>query len=869
MDASERTRRDRAAAALVTLVVFGSVLAAGAVHPPVFLLVSALTIVGAFFVLGRSRTVTSGPVWVLLALAFWSAVQAVPLPAALLSVLAPHNAEVWAESLRPLRETGPTAASISLDPGASLLEAAKWATYAIVFALAERAGRAWGTAFGPLLVFGSAVIVAVVTLAHGLLGAERLFGVYQPRYAVPIWGVAPLLNPNNLSGYLNMGAICGVGLLLTRRRPGDVWAAAGPLPVTLGIALVVASSALAASRAGVIGLALGVLTLVVLASTVRRDRDDARDQLPDPGGLKRYIAPGAAVVAGLGLALLGASRANWQELENTSADKLSMISWTAPVIRDHPWLGIGRGAFETVFPAYRERAGHVVFTHPENFVAQWLVEWGVPVTCLAAAAFAWYFRPSRLGATRNRVALAACVGVGVALVQNLVDLALEVPGVTIAICALLGALGGSARKEPERLTSGSGHHAGATGRWLRKARQPMVAAGVAIPLCGLAVAQGRSTALKEREALHAEYDARAHWEKTDYDAFTGRLRAAMLRHPAEPYFPVLGALAAHKSGADAMPWIGAALERDPMNGRAHLVLAEILVRRGARRQALLHLRLAVEREPYLADRAGQLAVHWARSLDELLNSAPPATGGAVMLLVMARETRDAPVRAKLLDQAVAQDTSYVDARVLRADDLMRAIAERKPPCGPGAAGTCRSRLAAELDGIHRIDPRHCAVPILRGRSLESEDRGQEAVRTLAEGCAACSSPAACQQARVSLAARWGSDGELREAVRALIATACAKAPACAAAHRGVGDVYAGREDWSTAADHYQRAATNDPSADLYLTLAGAAARAGDATRASAALDKAKRLGRNDPAIAERIEKLRQDDQARGVMGGSP
>lgn len=857
----------RASAALLCVVAVGSVLPAGAVHPPVFLTVSAVAIIGLSIVLWTGRRAPTGaspPALILLGLALWSALQAFPLPIVFLARVAPRNADVWGRAVRPLGEPGPSWAPVSLDPGASLLEASKWATYAVVFLLAERVGRRWGSGFGVMLAFASAVIVALVTLVHGLVGAHRLFGVYTPQFASPVWGVAPLLNPNNLSGYLNLGALCGVGVLITRRAREE--SATRLVLVSLGLALVAAASALAASRGGTLALGIGVLVLAGLVQLLRHGygsrRLDARSGL---AALKQYLIPGVALAAGLLLAGVGARRATWDELENTSAEKLQMFAWTTPVIRDHPWLGIGRGAFETTFPAYRERPGHVVFAHPENFVVQWLAEWGVPATLIAAVLLAWTLRPSVLGATRNRVALAGCVGVGVVLVQNLVDLALEVPAITIALSALLGALRGGAY--PHRSRNARNGEAPAAGRIGRPATA-MLTAAAALGLWAVAVTAGRTNAAAAREQFHRVLEARASWDASAFAALKAELRRAMLQRPGEPYFPMVGALVAHAvPGEDPMPWIAAALERDPMNGRSHLLLARILAQRGAKRQALMELRLAVEREPSLADAAGKLAVRLGSSLEELADAAPSGPDGARTLLVIARELRDparAELRSRLLEAAIERDPSYADPRVLRAEELLDAAERRTKPCEGDALAQCRARIEGETRHLAALDPRSCVVPMLRARLLQLDGKPRDAIAVLAEGCVACQGASACQSARVALAARHGDTSALRDAIRAMVATACATRTGCADGHRTAGETYARRQDWVSAADHYARAAAEGPTAEAYLVLAEAAIKAGSLTQAENALRRAEKLAPTDPQVGKRIEKLRQDATVRGT-----
>src|SRR6266511_2814335 len=89
--------------ALIALVG-GSALAVGTVHLPVILCVSAVAIVSTSVVLFLDRTRLdrlASPALVLVGLSAWCVIQAIPLPLGFLSAIAPHNADVWARSLRP------------------------------------------------------------------------------------------------------------------------------------------------------------------------------------------------------------------------------------------------------------------------------------------------------------------------------------------------------------------------------------------------------------------------------------------------------------------------------------------------------------------------------------------------------------------------------------------------------------------------------------------------------------------------------------------------------------------------------------------------------------------------------------------------
>jgi tetratricopeptide (TPR) repeat protein len=856
---------------VLALIVCGSVLAVGAVHIPV-LLVLACAVFGWAF--AARRVVLSG--WngaalVAVLLALYTAFQAVPLPASLVSMIAPESGDIWARALRPLRESPPAWTPLSLDPGATCIEIVKWSIYAVVLAAAAGVARRHGVFGGVILIFGAAVLTALVTLAHGLVGAEALFGTYTPRYAVPRWGIAPLLNPNNLSGYLNLGAFSGFALLLARRAPIPQWL------VVLGLLLVIAVSILSASRGGVVALALGVLVLALVARRAHRDDPFEREAKRETSGLdqrseriarlrarKQRIVPLVlAAVGGLLLAMMGATRATWDELLQESTEKLEILNWSRALIAEHPWFGVGRGAFETAFPAYRKQWGHFVYTYPENLVVQWITEWGIPVAAAALIALVWVLRPSRLAAS-SPVARAVLVGIAVVLVQNLADLALEVPAVAIALCVLLGTLWGAARRsergQPERpqaRTITRYPRLRTVVRRMRKWAAP-AAALAAGSLAALWVFAARvETATYARERMHGVYSAVTFGERATFDTFASDLRAAMLRRPGEPYFPLLGALAARRTpNVDPMPWVAAALERDPGNGRAHLVLADVLARRGAVSQALLELRLALEREPNLAGPAARRAVGWTRDPTMLDRAIPKEKSGAIMAWGVARllqQPEERAARAELLERAIQSDRALTGPRITRADDLVKDLmAAERTRCFGAGEPQCRAMLDRELRTIERIDPAACDPLMMRARLAAGSGQPDEAERKLAGGCSSCRNAEMCNLTRLYIANKLEDAARLEQAIRAFLAVICATPAACARGEETVGDLVSVRLEWGRAAEHYQRAANLDPTAQRWLRLARAAMANSEPGRATIALERAQRIGGGDPQLAARI-----------------
>ncbi|WP_437277028.1 O-antigen ligase family protein [Sorangium sp. So ce375] len=827
---------------LLALIVAGSVLAIGAVHTPTLALVSLVTAIATALTLrasalgaDRQSYVRALPTLTLLGLTAYTLLQAVPMPLSWLERLSPASADVWSRALMPLGEAAPRYASISLDPGATLVEATKWLTYAGVFITAAFVGARLGARLGITLVFGSAFVAALTTIAHGLLGATQVFGLYQPRFSVAAWHVGPLLNPNNLAGYLNLGALAGLGLLLTSRPLLPSWVTG------IGLTTIVGVGVIASSRGGLLVLPLG-LALFALISRRRR----ARQQRPGSRGFSTaaWWLWLLAIGGGALLAALATTNRTLSELADDNLDKLALFYSTLPLLADHWLLGVGRGAFETVFPAYRQWPGNIVFTHAENFVIQWAAEWGIPVAAAALAALGVAFRPGKIALRGTTASIGAWVGCVVLLAQNLFDLGLEVPGVTIALAATLGSLWGEAHRRERPLRRAPSDEPGAEPRRAWQMAACATASGLA--MIALMCSFGWRDVDHDRRSLRAMTDAGAA-SGAGWPRLREELRAAMLRHPAEPYFPLLGAVAALQGRSmSPLPWLQRALERSHRNGRAHLLLAEVLASRGAREQALLSLRLAVEDDRDVTAAAAGLARQWSRGWDDLLRAVPEGRAGAEMLERMATgwsPQGDTELRLRCAEEAIARAPTRVAAHWAAGDTLLSMLEDPlSPRCG-GAEDAAARRAACE----RQIEEHAAAIQgsqessffavQLRARLLLLRKRPEEAEQVLAGRCERVDNRAACHRLRVQAAAQIPSSEHLSPAIRDLMSASCGAPAACAAAATWVGDLLAARKDLTSAVTYYARAAQDEPTEERLLKLADAASRAGAHVEAAHAIER--------------------------------
>lgn len=794
-----------------------SALGAGAVHLPVLFGYALLVLVSAALAFSVARdpseseqrmsAAATGATVCCLALAAVCLVQAIPLPASWLAALAPHNADVWARALRPFDAAAPSAASLSLAPGRGLVEALKFATYGLVFAVSAQLGRGPGGMRRIAgIAYGIALVVSLVTALHQLSGAEELYGAYRPLDA---YSIAPLLNPNNRAGFLNLGFFCGLGLLFrSGTRP------LGAL-IGIGLALIAAEILLCASVGGSASLLLGLIAVLLLP--LRRGQREGSFELSRPLQLGVVVAIALAAT----FMAFTARRSNLG-LDDRSTEKLELFARTWRLALDHPWFGIGRGAFASVFGTH-QGPGRFSYEHAENFVLQGAAEWGLPVMIAALAAMGWALVPIARHALRESpTRRAALVGCGVLLLHNLVDLGLEVPAVAASFASVFGGLASGSRRQRTGV-----------------APARLVGAGTALGAACLILAffWGSPSTARMRHTLHEELAAAG---GTPTAEFWAKLEGATLAYPAESYFPLLGSSAALAARQNPMPWINRALERGPDNAEAHVQLARILRARGATSQALGALRRAVVLDPLQIANVLRLGSDWQLPPRDLATIAPDGASGAALLVRLASKSEDERDRIELLEQAIERNPEQAEAHQALALVLVRDLergqrgvfcSERREECLTRALE--HSRLGDR--------PHNAQTGMLQARLLEQQGSFKEAEALLARTCDEFAADLGCRDALV-VRALANDSPELDRFVKALVAVGCGNRERCAQIHRTLGGRFAKAGQWHVALGHYRHAVREAPSHEAWQALASAAERTGQESLAAEARRNMARLG---------------------------
>jgi tetratricopeptide (TPR) repeat protein len=819
----------------LALVTCFSALALGGAHVWVVLFATAaVATCGALALADGSLRRVPAPAAVMAFLGLFTLAQSIPLPAAWLRFTSPAAAEAWERSLLPFGIHA-RFGSISLDPGASCIETAKWLAYAVAFSLAASFARRRGAAFGIAVVFGTSLLLALATLGHGLVGATTVFGLYEPQLGPASNHIGPILNPNCLAGYLVLGTLCGFGLLISDKVPLRRWLWGAATAVVMGVAV------LSGSRGGFAALVLGASAFTAITLRARRRRHQLRY-------LKWYDWVGAAsVLAGAAaFAFLGAQD-NWFELTHGDLSKLRMTGWVLPLLRDYPAFGVGRGAFESVFPLYKPTADNIIYANPENIFAQWLSEWGVLAGVLGVAGLSWTLRPSRLGFGRRSLVSGALIGVAALVFQNLVDFSLELFAPMLAVTVILGSCWGqqsAARTQREERTGWS-----------------MALVASTLLAVGLAATRGRWPVSLERPKLQAEL-ARLDVKGPPAAEFWKHLRGAMERHPAEPYFPRLGALLALKLGnVEPLPWIERALERGPVDSRTHWILARVLQRRGYLQQAMLEARLAVEYDANLAAVVGTTVAGWPVELPDIEKAAPQGTAGSQLAYSAAsvlNPNTELARREALFRLGIRRDPGFVPAHRALANELLHAFSEAR--CSADLRPKCQTEILAQATILDQLEPGSADGSLVRAELYRLTDQAAEADKMLSGRCPTLAQEerSRCWQALLSVALAPPASRQLAlRAAAQLVRTACALEKDCEQALLYAGEAMRQLGDWPEALDYFQSAVRIEPAVQSLLSVADAATALGRTALADHALQLAEGHARANVALLQQIRRKRE------------
>lgn len=840
--------------ALVALL-FAAPMLVGGVHAVTawVLSVSAVLLLAAMVTHTQARGRRLEIPWMgglLLALTVGTALQLLPLPAALLRLLAPQTHDLYAFVLA---DAGPAVREVwrcvSLDRAATALEVCKLAGLsALVVALANTHRRSSSREQLTLWVAVAGGAVALVALLGLALGTQDYLGLYSPRGGWdPLVAHGPFVNPNHLAGLMGMCAMAAFGLAGSAQQPRGRGVFAGCLG---GVCL--AALVLSGSRGAVVAAVATTPLLLLMVLRARRGQGAGRLAL---GALLVIVVASGFAFGRMGTAL----RAAGDPAALREDRKLRAFAGVLTHVRANPLVGTGRGAFARAHTRYKTLPDNVRFTHAENEALQAVADWGLPLGLLAVGGGLLFvvallrrreLSPLQAGQTCGLVFLG---------LHNMVDFNIETLGVAVPAAVVLGMLA----SPPRRRAVGHGRGKG-SGRGSRRRRRPdpgglRRARSWALPGgLGLAALAGLPllTAGSPDAALAALRDHVASPE-LDAGAFAQDLDLALDRAPAEYLTPLLAARALAPRGAPrpaveparVLRWINRAMYLNPTAPGPHLLAARLLWATGHRRQALGEYRLAGRRGAPPMPLARELMAAGV-GVEPLLRTLP-ATGPALRALATelmgTRRWREA-------DRVLAQLQELPTWRPLAVRQRTRIALDHGTP----------EQALAHARTLCALRPGEGEPFWLLGRALQRSGDDEQAFVAWERATTAAPRLDRAWSARLAGLARRGAWLEVAELLpsfephsrhspRARVSYLVWKAR-LEARH--------GQVDRAT--ENYREALRSDPGAVRpAMELAGLLERHGDRVGAAAALQMA--LDRGGPAsLGERIERLRAGGTGTGT-----
>ena len=704
-----------ATGALLIALVFIAPLAIGTVHEWTRTLVFALAAVLLALTLSErwlahKRVPITTPFLALVVAVVATALQLVPLPAAVLRLLSPQADEVFTTTLG---DYGVHA--LSLDPAGTWGELAKLSAYAAFFlsavVYASRSGRRRQLV---LAVAGAATLVALIGFAQAAVNSPKLLFVYEPisRGVNEVLVRGTFVNGNHFGALMCIGAPCALAIGL---REPEWRAPAFAATIILNIAAV-----LSLSRAAMIATPLA--QLITFGFERWQLRQGTRDG--STGRAFRAVLAVAVIGAIVVTAAVAASRVKPAinrtaaiELEDPFGDPRSKFyTWSssAKMAMDYRWTGAGRGAYEQAFTQVYDRGGMVRFPWVENGYLQALTDWGVPVALLLLVLAVWSLLIALRRLDPDPLAAGALGAILALAVHEGADFAVELPGVALPALAILATLFSRRGSDPEpgrRMVA-------TTPVWLLAPAIVLVVAFVAL-----------RTPRAEAAALELRRDLRD--AKQPLAELLPRAEKVRAQHPADFYLHLIVAerLARERNPA-AMVWLNDALYLNPSHPGPHLMAGELLSAGGHRQQALLEYRAAVALHPGPRLVWDRVAARWPE-MDALLAATPQDDPRLLAQLgrwlVAHKRNADAELvyaKALVLDPhevAVLQEMTRLalarhDAKAARAHAKVLVLLDDSPPTRLLLARTSLAEgdlasVAKQLDDVADRSPRTFEVEL--------------------------------------------------------------------------------------------------------------------------------------------------------------
>src|SRR5215467_3451152 len=286
--------------------------------------------------------------------------------------------------LLPLREIAPSVTNIpivntlSLDPNSTRLVLVQLGSLFIYFAATlvfVDTPHRLRVLVRTIMVFG--FLLAIFGLTQSFTSPTKVYWLRELNQSTAF---GPFINRHHFAGYMELTIALPLGLLFAGAVDKEKRIIYLFIAGLMGVALV-----MTASRGGIISLVAEIVFLVIVTAIWRRPSE--RRRLRRKGRLKRVagrIAMTGALLFSLflGVVLLGGEFSITRFIDTVNTDdpttgRAHFWSVTLDIIKAHPYIGTGLGAFGVIYTKYDTRNGLYRLEQAHNDYLQVLSDAGI------------------------------------------------------------------------------------------------------------------------------------------------------------------------------------------------------------------------------------------------------------------------------------------------------------------------------------------------------------------------------------------------------------------------------------------------------------------------------------------------------------
>ena len=323
----------------------------------------------------------------------------------------------------------PAVKSLSLDPYATTLILADIVTLFIYFAATL---VFTDTPHRLRLLVRTITIFGFLLAIFGLTQSFTTSKVFWVRELAQSTAFGPFINRHHFAGYMELTMALPLGMLFSGSLEKDKRFAYIFAAVLMGVALVMTNS-----RGGVISLVAEILFLLVVSGFRKRKKHEVEEKSHRVklAALRAAMALGLIVALFAGVVLLGGEQAlsrfaGTVNSEDPTTGRAHFWNVTLDIIKAHPIVGTGLGAFPTVYTRYDSRNGAFRLEQVHNDYLQILSDGGIIGAALGLFFVVMLFRygfarRESPDVYRGGVALGALAGCFAVLVHSFFDFTLH------------------------------------------------------------------------------------------------------------------------------------------------------------------------------------------------------------------------------------------------------------------------------------------------------------------------------------------------------------------------------------------------------------------------------------------------------------